>query len=124
MAGRADVIHLLAEESESMKINVRTQCGPASTAMHLAAERGHDECIVALVACGARLDVVDRRCRTAKDVAMENGHWSVVLIIDLFGEAGREGRDSLGCSFCELCVLYSARVRTVVPRSYLWCICV
>lgn len=86
MAGRPDVIHLLAEECEGMEINARAQCGPASTPLHLAAERGHEECVIALVECGARLDIVDRRCRSAKDVAVENGHASVMHAISLFGE--------------------------------------
>lgn len=81
MAGRADVVHLLKEECESLNINFRTQRGPASTALHLAAERGHVECVMALIECGASLEAVDRRCRTAKDVAAENGRKDVVYTI-------------------------------------------
>ena len=83
MAGRGDVIRLLTEESDSLNLNVRTQRGPASTALHLAAERGHVECVVALIECGALLEVFDRRCRTAKDVAAENGQKQVVYTITI-----------------------------------------
>ena len=83
MAGRGDVIRLLTEESDSLNLNVRTQRGPASTALHLAAERGHVECVMALIECGALLEVFDRRCRTAKDVAAENGQKQVVYTITI-----------------------------------------
>jgi uncharacterized protein YcgL (UPF0745 family) len=38
---------------------------------------------VALVECGAFLDAVDRRCRTPKDVAAENGKRQVVHTLTL-----------------------------------------
>lgn len=93
MAGRGDVIRLLTEESDSLNLNVRTQRGPASTALHLAAERGHVECVMALIECGALLEVFDRRCRTAKDVAVENGQKQVVdtIIIAEVEKAVSEG---------------------------------
>lgn len=87
MAGRADVVQLLVEESDSLDVNIRTQRGPASTPLHLAAERGHVECTMALIAAGASLEAVDRRCRTAKDVAAENGRRQVVHAITLIGTA-------------------------------------
>ncbi len=37
--------------------------------------------MIALVDCGASLSAVDRRCRTAKDIALENGRWQVVVAI-------------------------------------------
>ena len=83
MAGRGDVIRLLTEESDSLNLNVRTQRGPASTPLHLAAERGHIECVMALIECGALLDVCDRRCRTPKDVAAESGQKQVVYAITI-----------------------------------------
>lgn len=79
--GRADVVRLLNEECEFLDINVRTQRGPAFTPLHLAAERGHVETVIALIDCGASLVAVDRRCRTAKDIAMEKGHGQVVIAI-------------------------------------------
>ena len=85
MAGRADVVQLLHDESDKLKLNIRTQMGPASTPLHLAAERGHVECVVTLIECGASLEAVDRRCRTAKEVAAENGKRQVVHSITLFG---------------------------------------
>lgn len=85
MAGRADVVRLLVEECDSLNLNVRTHKGPASTPLHLTAERGHVECAVALVECGAFLDAVDRRCRTPKDVAAENGKRQVVHTLTLLG---------------------------------------
>lgn len=81
VTGRADVVRLLTDECEFLDINVRTQRGPASTPLHLAAERGHVETVIALIDCGAFLGAVDRRCRTAKDVAAENGRRQVVLAI-------------------------------------------
>ena len=85
MAGRADVIRLLVEECDTLDLNVRTHKGPASTPLHLTAERGHVECVVALVECGAFLNAVDRRCRTAKDAAAENGKRQVVHTLTLLG---------------------------------------
>ena len=86
MAGRGDVIWLLKEESqETLNMDPRTQRGPASTPLHLAAERGHVECVSVLLECGASLEAVDRRCRNAKDVAREHGKRQVVQVITLFG---------------------------------------
>jgi len=62
-------------------VNVRTQRGPAFTPLHLAAERGRIETVIALIDCGASLSAVDRRCRTGKDIAAENGHRLVVAAI-------------------------------------------
>ena len=88
MAGRADVVTLLREDcQDSLDINVRTQRGPASTPLHLASERGHVECVMALLECGSVLDMVDRRCRTAKDVAIEHGRRQVTFTI---AAAGRQ----------------------------------
>lgn len=87
MAGRGDVVQLLKEECrDTLDIDARTQHGPASTALHLAAERGHVECVVSLVECGATVEAVDRRCRNAKDVAKENGKRQVVQVITLIGK--------------------------------------
>lgn len=83
MAGQGDVVRLLHEECETLDLNVRTQRGPASTPLHLAAERGHVECTMALVECGASMEAVDRRFRTAKDVASENGQRQVAHVIAL-----------------------------------------
>ena len=79
--GRADVVRLLNDECEFLDINVRTQKGPAFTSLHLAAERGHVDTVMALVDCGASLSAVDRKCRTAKDISLENGRWQVVVAI-------------------------------------------
>ena len=38
---------------------------------------------MALIECGALLEVFDRRCRTAKDVAAENGQKQVVYTITI-----------------------------------------
>lgn len=81
MAGQGHVVKLLYEECEILDLNVRTQRGPASTPLHLAAERGHVECVMTLIECGASLEAVDRRCRTAKDVAIEKGQRQVAHVI-------------------------------------------
>ena len=87
MAGREDVVRLLKEEcQETINMDARTQHGPASTPLHLAAERGHTECVLTLLECGATIGVVDRRCRNAKDVAKENGKRQVVQVITLVGK--------------------------------------
>jgi hypothetical protein len=94
MAGREDVVRLLKEECrESIDMDARTQHGPASTALHLAAERGHVEVVAALLNCGATVGAVDRRWRTARDVAKENGKRQVVRVITLteMQKAAREG---------------------------------
>lgn len=83
MAGQGDVVRLLYEECETLDLNVRTQRGPALTPLHLASERGHVECVMALIECGASLKAVDRRCRTVKDVAIENGQRQVAHVISL-----------------------------------------
>lgn len=83
MAGQGDVVRLLHEECETLDLNVRTQRGPASTPLHLAAERGHVECAMALIECGASLEAVDRRFRTARDVASENGQRQIAHVIAL-----------------------------------------
>ena len=79
--GRADVVRLLTDECEFLDLNARTQRGPASTPLHLAAERGHIDTVISLIDCGASLWAVDRRCRTAKDIAVENGQRQVVVVI-------------------------------------------
>jgi hypothetical protein len=94
MAGREDMVRLLKEEcQEAIDMDARTQHGPASTALHLAAERGHTECVAALLDCGAGIEAVDRRCRTARDVARENGKRQVVQVIILIEmeRAAKEG---------------------------------
>ncbi len=83
MTGQGHVVQLLHEECETLDLNVRTQRGPASTPLHLAAERGHVECAMALIECGASLEAVDRRFRTVKDVASENGQRQVAHVISL-----------------------------------------
>lgn len=83
MAGQGDVVKLLYEECETLDLNVRTQRGPASTPLHLAAERGHVECVMTLIECGASLEAVDRRFRTVKDVAVEHGQRQVAHVISL-----------------------------------------
>ena len=101
MAGRGDVVRLLREECrEALDVETRTQHGPASTALHLAAERGHTECVVALLDCGAAIEAVDRRWRTAKDVARENGKRQVVQVITL------SGRHIVVYSLCLCCHVY------------------
>lgn len=83
MSGQTDVVRLLYEECQTLDVNVRTQRGPACTPLHLAAERGHVECAMTLVECGASLEAVDRRCRTAKDSAIENGQRQVAHVLNM-----------------------------------------
>ena len=86
MAGREDVVRLLREEcQDAIDMDARTQHGPASTPLHLAAERGHVDCVTALLECGATIEAVDRRCRNARDVAKENGKRQVVQVMALIG---------------------------------------
>lgn len=83
MSGQGDVVRLLYEECETLDVNVRTQRGPACTPLHLGAERGHVECVMTLIECGASLEAVDRRCRTAKDSAIENGQRQVTHVLNM-----------------------------------------
>ena len=96
MAGQGDVVRLLFEECESLDLNIRTQRGPAATPLHLAAERGHVECVTSLIECGASLEAIDRRCRKAKDVATENGQRQVVHVISMAEVEKLTGEGDLG----------------------------
>ena len=86
MAGQADIIRLLYSELEYLDINIRTDEGPASTPLHLAAQRGKAEAVIALVDCGAILDSVDRCWRTPLDVAVEYGQLHVAHVLKLYGK--------------------------------------
>lgn len=96
MAGQGDVVRLLHEECEMLDLNIRTQRGPASTPLHLAAERGHVECVMALIECGASLEAVDRRFRTVRDIATENGQRQVAHVISLAEVEKLIGEGDLG----------------------------
>ena len=96
MSGQGDVVKLLYEECGSLDVNIRTQRGPASTPLHLAAERGHVECVMTLIECGASLEAVDRRCRTAKDISLENGQQQVVQMISMAGLEKLTAENDLG----------------------------
>lgn len=71
---------------DDLDINIRTLEGPASTPLHLAAQRGHTEAVIALVDCGAILHSIDRCWRTPQDVALEYNHLNVVFVINMFGK--------------------------------------
>ena len=96
IAGQGHVVELLYQESDALDLNVRTQRGPASTPLHLAAERGHVECVMTLIECGASLEAVDRRFRTVKDVATENGQRQVAHVIALAELEKLTGEGDLG----------------------------
>lgn len=96
MAGQGDVVRLLYDECEFLDINIRTQRGPASTPLHLAAERGHVECVMVLIQCGASLEAVDRRCRTARDVAAEHGRKEIVHVVCMAETEKLTGEGDLG----------------------------
>ena len=86
MAGHDDIIRLLYTELQYLDMNIRTAQGPASTPLHLAAQRGRGEAVIALVDCGALTESVDRCWRTPLDVATEHNHLHVVHILKVFGE--------------------------------------
>ena len=86
MAGNADIIQYLATEVEGVELDIRTYGPPSFTPLHLAAQQGHVEAVIALVDCGATINVVDRCCRTPKDLACEMGKMDVVHIINMYGE--------------------------------------
>lgn len=96
IAGQSDVVRLLYEECDALDLNVRTQRGPACTPLHLASERGHVECVMTLIECGASLEAVDRRFRTVKDVATENGQRQVAHVISLGELEKLTGEGDLG----------------------------
>ena len=66
-------------------MNIRTTQGPASTPLHLAAQRGKSEAVIALVDGGALLESVDRCWRTPLDVAVEHKRSHVIHILKVFG---------------------------------------
>jgi Leucine-rich repeat (LRR) protein/serine/threonine protein kinase len=84
VGGHPDVIKLLCQEITGIDVNIRTAEGPASTALHLASQRGHPSVIIALAECGANLHAVDRCWRTATDIALEFQHPSVVHVLNMF----------------------------------------
>ena len=100
----------MTEECEFLDVNVRTQRGPASTPLHLAAERGQVDTVIALIDCGASLSAVDRRCRTAKDIAAENGHRQVVVAIIAAEVESATGNGNV-LKMTEVCVCVCACVR-------------
>ena len=85
MAGNVDIIQYLATEVDGVDLDVRTYGPPSFTPLHLAAQQGHVEAVTALVDCGATLIVVDRCCRTPKDLAREMGRTDVVHVINMYG---------------------------------------
>ena len=96
IAGQTEVVRLLHEECDTLDLNVRTQRGPALTPLHLASERGHVECVMTLIECGASLEAVDRRFRTVRDVAVENGQRQVAHVIALAELEKLTGEGDLG----------------------------
>ena len=117
MAGREDVVRLLKEECrETLNMDARTQHGPASTPLHLAAERGHTECVLSLLECGATITAVDRRCRNARDVAKENGKRQVVQVITLIGEC------IFYCMYMYMYLCYNSKLHVYVMSSGKNCI--
>lgn len=85
-AGNADIIQFLATEVEGLDVDVYTHGPPSFTPLHLAAQQGHTEAVIALIESGASLDIVDRYCRTPKDLASERKKRDVVHIINVYGK--------------------------------------
>lgn len=112
MAGNPDVIRVLHSELEYLDINIRTTQGPASTPLHLAAQRGKVEAVIALVDLGALIESVDRCWRTPLDVAIEYKQLQVVHVLKVYGEweDGYTMNVDVFCFFmfsfvCILCIL-------------------
>lgn len=53
-----------------------------NTALHLAAARGHKECVTFLVNFGANLYVMDMEGHTAQDLAAMNGRDDILRYLD------------------------------------------
>lgn len=78
---------MLKKELEEIDVNIRTDEGPASTPLHLAAQKNNAETVIALVECGAVLNAVDRCWRTPLDVALEYESHNVVHVISMYGKS-------------------------------------
>lgn len=54
------------------------------TALHLAAQDGHERIVRRLLRNGAVIDALDRQGRTAGDLAQEHGHAAVTASLEAF----------------------------------------
>lgn len=62
--------------------NVNRQDGPdRSTALMLAARNGHVRIVALLLACGARLQLKDKKGRTALDYAKKGNHKQIIEML-------------------------------------------
>ena len=86
LSGSTAVIKLLVTNFSNLNLNIRTEGGPGSTPLHLAAQQNHADAVTVLIESGALLNAVDRCWRTPKDVAIEAGNHQIVHIIRMFGK--------------------------------------
>lgn len=85
ISGNADIIQFLVEEVEGVDLDIRTTVPPLLTPLHLAAEQGHGDAVIALLDSGATVGAVDQNFKTPKDLALELEKSEVVHIITKYG---------------------------------------
>ena len=74
------VVRMLLEQGASVNAIDTDGC----TALHLAAQDGHERIVRLLLRNGAVIDALDRQGRTAGDLAQEHGHTKVTASLAAF----------------------------------------
>ena len=74
------VVRMLLEQGASVNAIDTDGC----TALHLAAQDGHERIVRLLLRNGAVIDALDRQGRTAGDLAQKHGHAKVTASLEAF----------------------------------------
>ena len=75
--GKPEVVEVILTYYEKLEMNTKNEYG--YTAVILAAENGHKECVDLLIGNGADLNLSNKFGKTALVMAAENGHYDIVL---------------------------------------------
>ena len=75
--GKPEVVEVILSRYEKLKIDLSNEY--EYTALILAAENGHKECVDLLIGNGANLNLSNKFGKTALVMAAENGHYDIVF---------------------------------------------
>lgn len=75
--GKHEVVEVILTNYEKLDMDVKNEY--EYTAIILAAENGHKECVELLIGHGADLNLSNKFGKTAVVMAAENGHYDIVL---------------------------------------------